>query len=461
MASCSSAVPLDERLRARVPSAAMYSLRDAADDLQDDLVQLRRELHREPELGLDLPRTQEKVLGALDDLPLEVRLGASLSSVTAVLRGSAPGPAVLLRADMDALPLSERTGLPYASRIKERMHACGHDLHTAMLVGAARLLSGVRRAPGAVEGRPSSNDTAGSDFAGSVIFMFQPGEENSAGARHMLDEGLLDAAGERPVAAYGLHVASALVPRGTFTTRRGSIMAAADELHVTVRGAGGHGSQPHLAKDPIPAACEMVTALQTFVTRSFDAFDPVVITIGRFDAGTKANIIPDEARLELTIRSFSKAAHARVLNGTKEVLRGIAAAHGLTVDVDLAMAYPVTVNATAEAEFAAETIGDLYGSDRFVWRPNALATTEDFSFVLDEVPGAFVFLGACPPDRDAATAPFNHAPDAVFDDSILADGAALLAELALRRLASGREESAHGKALPASSGFAHAASATP
>jgi hippurate hydrolase len=288
-----------------------------------------------------------------------------------------------------------------------------------MLVGAARLL-------------------AGTEFAGSVIFMFQPGEEGEAGARHMIEEGVLDAAGERPVAAYALHVTSALMPGGVFVTRRGPLMSAADELHVTVTGAGGHGSQPHLAKDPIPVASAIVTALQTFATRAFDAFDPVVITVGSFNAGTAANIIPAEARLGLTIRSFSGEARARVTEGVRELVTGIAGAHGLTASVDHAMGYPVTVNDAAEAELAAATAGDLYGPDRFVWVPDPMTTAEDFSFVLNEVPGAFVFLGACPPGRDPRTAPFNHAPDAVFDDAVLADGATLLAELALRRIAAGR-----------------------
>ena len=396
----------------------MSSLRAAADDLHDDLVRLRRDLHREPELGLELPRTQEKVLAALDGLPLETTTGTSLSSVTAVLRGSAPGPVVLLRGDMDALPLTERTGLPYASQVAGLMHACGHDLHTAMLVGAARLLSGT-------------------EFAGSVVFMFQPGEEGQAGARHMIDEGVLDAAGERPVAAYGLHVTSGLMPNGVFVTRRGPLMSAADVFQVTVVGAGGHGSQPHLAKDPIPVASAIVTALQTFATRTFDAFDPVVITVGSFNAGTAANIIPPEARLGLTIRSFSPEARVRATDGVRELVTGIAGAHGLTASVDHEMGYPVTVNDASEAEFAAATVGDLYGPDRFVWAPDPMTTAEDFSFILNDVPGAFVFLGACPPGRDPRTAPFNHAPDAVFDDAVLADGATLLAELALRRIAAG------------------------
>jgi hippurate hydrolase len=183
----------------------------------------------------------------------------------------------------------------------------------------------------------------------------------------------------------------------------------------------------------------MVTALQTYVTRSFDAFDPVVITVGSFHAGTKANIIPDEARFDLTIRSFSFVARTRVTAGIQDVLGGIATAHGLTATVDFDMGYPVTANDAAEAEFAAETVRDLYGPERFVWAPNPLTSAEDFSFVLQEVPGAFIFLGACPPNREPATAPFNHAADAVFDDAVLADGATLLAELALRRLDSGAE----------------------
>ncbi|MBV9291359.1 MAG: amidohydrolase, partial [Frankiales bacterium] len=234
---------------------------DDARQMQDDLVRLRRDLHREPEIGLDLPRTQERVLAALDGLPLEVSTGGSLSSVTAVLRGATSDRAVLLRGDMDALPVNERSGVDFAAT-GESMHACGHDLHTAMLVGAAHVLAARRE-----------------ELSGDVVLMFQPGEEGYNGAAHMVTEGVLEAAGRRVDAALALHVTSGMLPRGLFATRPGPIMSAADVLWVTVRGAGGHGSSPHRAKDPIPAACEMVTALQTFVTRRFDVFDPVVITI--------------------------------------------------------------------------------------------------------------------------------------------------------------------------------------
>ncbi|MGO8727171.1 MAG: M20 metallopeptidase family protein [Streptosporangiaceae bacterium] len=388
--------------------------------ISGDIAELRHAIHRDPEIGLDLPRTQRKVLDALDGLPLEISRGRSLSSVTAVLRGGKPGRTVLLRGDMDALPVAERTGLPYASAVEGVMHACGHDLHTAMLAGAARLLSA--RQP---------------ELPGNVIFMFQPGEEGLGGARQMIDEGVLDAAGERPVAAFGLHVASGLLPLGVSMSRPGTMMAAADTLEVTVRGHGGHASQPHRAADPIPAACEIVIALQTMVTRRFDVFDPVVITVGSFHAGTTDNVIPDEARFEATVRSFSAEARAAVAAAAPALVREIAAAHGLTAGVQYVGNYPVTVNNAAEVAFAEQAIAGVLGEGRFVAAPNPITGSEDFSYVLEQVPGAFIMLGACPPDADPATAPFNHSADAVFDDRALADGTALYAELALRRLVAG------------------------
>jgi hippurate hydrolase len=328
-----------------------------------------------------------------------------------------PAPVVLLRGDMDALPITERTGLDYSSAVTGVMHACGHDLHTAMLVGAARILSARQ-----------------DQLPGDVIFMFQPGEEGYAGAKHMIREGVLDAAGGRPAAAYALHVTSAQFAPGLFATRPGSMMAAADVFDVTVRGHGGHASQPHLSSDPIPAACEMVTALQTMVTRRFDVFDPVVITVGSFHAGTADNIIPDEAHFLATVRSFSAAARDRVRTESLRLVADIASAHGVRASAEYIDEYPVTVNDAAETAFAEQTVADLFGGERLLAQPNPLPGAEDFSFVLDEVPGAFIMMGAGLPDSDPATAPYNHAADAVFDDSVLADGTALLAELALRRL---------------------------
>jgi hippurate hydrolase len=393
---------------------------DEASAISGDIAELRHAIHREPEIGLNLPRTQAKVLAALDGLPLEISLGKELSSVTAVLRGGRPGPVVLLRADMDALPVTETTGLPFASEFDGAMHACGHDLHTAMLSGAARVLSARQR-----------------DLPGSVIFMFQPGEEGLGGAKLMIEEGVLDAAGERPTAAYALHVFSHLVEGGVFAVRPGPALAAADILYVTVRGRGGHASAPQHSADPIPAACEMVTALQTLVTRRFDVFDPVVITVGSFHAGTVNNVIPDEATFEATLRSFSHEAQRRLHNETVRLVESIGQAHGLTVEAEYVDSYPVTVNDATEAEFARSTAADLFGADRAVTPAQPLTGAEDFSYVLNEVPGAFVLLGACPSGTDPLTASSNHSAGAAFDDAVIADGITLYAELALRRLQAG------------------------
>lgn len=251
----------------------------------------------------------------------------------------------------------------------------------------------------------------------------------------MIAEGVLEAAGARPVAAYGMHVVSAMLPHGLFASRPGPIMAAADVFCVTVKGRGGHGSTPHRALDPIQAGCEMVSALQTMVTRTFDVFDPVVVTVGSFHGGSADNVIPDEARFEATVRTFSKDNRTLVKRRLVELVQGIAAAHGLEVEASFGMGYPVTVNDQSEAEFVGRTADELFGAGRYFVSPQPVMGSEDFSYVLEEVPGAFVFLGACPPDRDPATAPYNHSPEAVFDDAVLPDGAALYATLASTRLA--------------------------
>ena len=396
----------------------MGGLHDEAVAIAAELTELRRSIHAEPEIGLDLPRTQRKVLDALEGLPLGITLGRSLSSVTAVLRGAKPGTTVLLRADMDALPIAERSGVPYSSAVSGVMHACGHDLHTAMLAGAAKLLAARQ-----------------DELAGNVIFMFQPGEEGPGGCRTMVAEGVLEAAGERPAAAYALHVASSLLPLGMFASRAGTIMAAADTLQVTVHGRGGHGSQPHNAADPVPVACEIVLALQTMVTRQFDVFDPVVVTVGSFHAGTADNVIPDDAKFTATVRSFSPRARAAVQAASTKLAAGIATAHGLTATAEFVDGYPVTSNDAAELAFAEQTVAAVFGDGRYVAAPDPLTGSEDFSYVLEQVPGAYLMLGACPPDADPFTAPFNHSAEAVFDDAVLPDGTAMYAELALRRLA--------------------------
>jgi hippurate hydrolase len=251
----------------------------------------------------------------------------------------------------------------------------------------------------------------------------------------MIAEGVLDAAGQRPAAAYALHVASALLPAGLVASKPGPVMAAADTLNVTVHGRGGHGSQPHHAADPVPAACEIVLGLQAMVTRQFDVFDPVVLTVGTLHAGTADNVIPGEATLSATVRTFSPEARAAVSEAAVRLVHGIAAAHGLTATAAFADdGYPVTVNDAAEVARAQQVTADVLGPGRYFEAPRPIPGSEDFSYVLDRVPGAFLMLGAVPDGTDAATAPFNHAPEAVFDDSVLADGAALYAGLALARL---------------------------
>jgi hippurate hydrolase len=395
---------------------------ELAASLAPDLVALRRRLHQVPELGNDLPLTQALVLDALEGLGLEVSVGKELSSVTAVLRGRADptgGAArqvVLLRGDMDALPVTEDLDLDYASTRDGLMHACGHDLHVAALVGAARILHTLR-----------------AELAGDVVFMFQPGEEGPGGADLMVREGLLDAAGRRVDAAYALHVYSAEYPRGMWFGRPGPLMAAVDEVRVRVVGRGGHGSAPFRTRDPIPAACEMVLALQSLVTRTFDVFDPVVVTVGRIAGGTKENIIPDDAVFEATLRTLSEENRAALRERFERLVAGIAAAHGLTVEVDFTAGYPVTANDEGEYSFAVDTIVDLFGAERYTTMPEPEMGSEDFSFVAQQVPSAYVNLGVCP-DDNWEQAPDNHSPRAAFDDSLLPDAAALLAELALRRV---------------------------
>ncbi|MBB6405225.1 M20 family metallopeptidase [Arthrobacter sp. AZCC_0090] len=394
-----------------------------AKEMQGEIARFRHELHQEPEIGLDLPRTQEKVLKALDGLPYEITLGESTTSVTAVLRGGAPHasaqkPTVLLRADMDGLPVQERTGVEFSSKIDGAMHACGHDLHTSMLAGAATLLAERRH-----------------QLAGDVVLMFQPGEEGFDGAGHMIREGILDAAGRRVDAAYGMHVFSSLEPYGQFCTKPGVMMSASDGLFVTVLGAGGHGSAPHAAKDPVTAAAEMVTALQTMITRQFNMFDPVVLTVGVLQAGTKRNVIPESARFEATIRTFSEASRDRMMTAIPQLLKGIAAGHGLEVDVDYRGEYPMTVTDEDETHTAENVISGMFGDSRLSRWATPMSGSEDFSRVLAEVPGTFVGLSAVPQGVDHTTSPFNHSPYATFDDGVLSDGAALYAELAVSRIA--------------------------
>jgi amidohydrolase len=380
-----------------------------------ELVEVRRVLHREPEVGLILPRTQAVVMDALAGLPLEITTGTEVTSVVAVLRGGAPGPTVLLRGDMDALPVVEETGLEYAAE-NGNMHACGHDLHTAGLIGAARLLSAHR-----------------DELHGNVIFMFQPGEEGLGGAGYMLREGLLEATGDKPIAAYALHVWSQ-APKGTFQLRPGTIMASSNQLHITVRGKGGHGSMPDRTVDPVPVVAEIVLALQAYTTRRVNVFDPVVITVTQLEAGVAINVIPNTARLGATVRTLSDAMLEQLTRELPALAERIAAAHGCTIDARLDPQYPVTVNDAGRTAETTELLTDVFGADRVQRLENPLMGAEDFSMVLREVPGTFAMVGARPDDVTPEEAPSNHSSLVRFDDAVLADTSAALAHLATHHL---------------------------
>jgi hippurate hydrolase len=397
-------------------TADLASLHAAARELLPDIVAVRRRLHAQPELGLQLPVTQGIVVDELRALGLEPVLGETVTSAVAVVEGATPGPTVLLRADMDALPLQEDSGLPFASEVAGRMHACGHDTHVAMLLGAARLL---------VERRDQ--------LRGNVLLMFQPGEEGFHGARSMLEEGLLDRAPSEITGAYGLHIGTRYAS-GTINLRGGALLAAGDTVRITVRGRGGHASAPHLAADPITVASEIVIALQVAITRQIHAFDPVVLTIAHVVAGTTTNVIPETASIAGTMRTVSDEAREAGRALIRQVAPGIAAAHGLTAEVDLEPGYPVTYNDPGHARFLHRVAAAIGGDEVVEEMDHPIMGAEDFSYVLQRVPGAFAFVGARPSEEDPATAPQNHSNRVVFDEEPMALGAAVYAGLALERL---------------------------
>lgn len=383
-----------------------------AEALLSELVAVRRELHQAVEIGLDLPETQRILLRELNDLGLEVTTGTALTSVTAVLRGARPGPIVLLRSDMDGLPIMEATGLDYAST-SGRMHACGHDLHMAGLLGAVRLLA-ARRA----------------ELPGTIVFMFQPGEEGQAGGRIMLEEGVLEAAGERPAAAYAIHV-ECTVPRGQLITRKGSMMASASALRMSLRGTGGHAAFPQNAIDPVPVAAQLILAVQSFAARRLPATDQAVISITRLSSDSAAgNVLAAEVQLEANIRTLSKATLETIRDHLPTMLQGIAEANGCTLETEFIESYPVTYNDPGETEFVFNVLDEMVGSERVTRLEAPSMASEDFAYVLEEVPGTLVFLGAAP---DGDSGPL-HSERAVFDDGILGLQASALAELAWRRL---------------------------
>jgi hippurate hydrolase len=390
---------------------------DAAQAIHADTVALRRAIHAEPELGLQTPRTLAKVRAALADLPLEWKTGPSTTGAIAVLRGAKPGRTVLLRGDMDALPMPEDTGLQFKSTVEGAMHACGHDTHTAMLASAARILCARRDA-----------------LAGTVLFMFQPGEEGWHGARFMIDDGLLD--GPAPEAAFALHIMPN-APAGSFVAKPGPMMASADKLIVRVLGKGGHASMPHHAIDPVPVACEIVTALQVFVTRRIDIFDPVVITVAKIDGGSTNNVIPEAANLLGTIRTLSEETREAAHAGIARVAENVARAHECTAEVRIERGFPVTVCDARAVGVAERAIGELFGAGAWKTMDAPVMGAEDFSYVLNRVPGVMVFLGVCPEGQKWRSACPCHSNKMVLNEAMLARGVAAHCAIAERFLARG------------------------
>ncbi|MCC6927245.1 M20 family metallopeptidase [Novosphingobium sp.] len=391
-----------------------HDLLEQARGIEGEIVALRRAIHAEPELGLETPMTRDKVRAALSNLPLEWREGPSSTGLVATLKGGAgPGRTVLLRGDMDALPMPEETGLEFASTIPGTMHACGHDAHTAMLAGAVRLLCARQN-----------------ELKGEVRFMFQPGEEGFHGAKFMLEDGLLD---PLPEAAFALHV----MPNskhGLVVGRTGALLASADQFEIVIEGRGAHGAMPHQGLDPVPIACEVVTAIQAMVARQFDAHDPVIATVAQIHAGTTHNVIADFATLVGTLRTLSPRHRDKLHGLLTQLATGIAQAHGAAARVTITPGFPVT-NCDARAVALGETVAqDLFGETAFRRLDQPIMGAEDFSYVLEKVPGAMFFLGVAHEGVDWHKCPAIHSPRMMVDESALPKGAALLAGCAVRFL---------------------------
>ena len=373
---------------------------------------LRRAIHAEPELGLDTPKTLAKVKAELADIPLEWREGKSCTGAVAVLNAGKQGRSVLLRGDMDALPMPEETGLEFASTVPGRMHACGHDTHTAMLAGAARILAARADA-----------------LPGEVRFMFQPGEEGYHGARFMLDDGLLD---PLPEAAFALHIMPN-APHGVIGSRAGTLLASADMLEIAVVGRGGHASMPHNTRDPVPVACEIVLALQTMVTRRFEATEAVVVTITQIDAGTAHNVIADRVLMKGTIRTLSPEKRQAVWADIRRVAENVAAAHDCAAEVKVTEGFPPTVN-DERAVALAEAVATSLPGGEFMRMATPIMGAEDFSYVLEKVPGMMAFLGVAEEGADFRQCCSIHSTRMMVDETVLPRGTAFLAGCATRFL---------------------------
>ena len=391
---------------------------DGAKGLLPETVTLRRKIHEHPELGLHLPKTVAAVREALDGLDVKIETGPSTSGLIVTLQGPTQGRTVLLRGDMDELPMPEDTDLPFKSKEPGRMHACGHDSHTAMLAGAVKLLHKNR-----------------AKLAGTVKFMFQPGEEGHFGALRMIEDGLIDKH-PKPDGAFAMHI-TPNVPTGIFTAKAGAFMASTDTISIRVVGKGGHASTPQFCVDPMPVACEIVLALQSFVTRKISAFDPVVLTIAQINGGTTNNVIPEAVTLVGTLRSVSEASRKRAKEGLKRVAEKVAEAHEARAEVTLTAGYDVTVNDGRMVALAAETARGLFGEHGFAPMPAPVMGAEDWGYVLQRIPGCMVFLGVAPEGCDHHHAAPCHSNRMMLDENAMANGIALYAAVAERFLDGG------------------------
>ena len=374
-------------------------------DYAPQMTEWRRYLHTIPELGNDCFKTAAFVAERLRDFGVdELHEGFATTGIVAIINGQAEGPTIGLRADMDALPIPEETGLDYASTHAGKMHACGHDGHTTMLLGAAKYLAETR------------------NFAGRVALIFQPAEETGGGAEVMVEEGILDRFDIGQV--YALHNAPGF-EKGGFYTSPGAMMAAVDEFHIHIKGLGGHGATPHLTRDPVVAACGIATALQTIVSRNHYAQDDLVVSVTQIHTGTTDNVIPETAYINGTVRSFDKEVQAMVIRRMEQIVAGQAASYDVSATLEYEKGYPATVNAPEEAGFAAAVATEIAGEDRVIADNGREMGAEDFSYMLEKRPGAYLFIG------QGDTAGLHHAAYN-FEDEIAPVGASFFARIVER-----------------------------
>ena len=383
---------------------------DRIGDLHDEMTAWRRDIHAHPELGFEEHRTSELVAKRLAEFGLEVYRGIGRTGVVGALRVGNSPRSVGLRADMDALPIQEETGLPHRSRHDGRMHACGHDGHTTMLLGAARYLAETR------------------DFEGQVYFIFQPAEEGLGGAQAMIEDGLFE---QFPCdAIFGIHNRPKL-PVGKFAVRSGAMMAGGAFFDIDIEGVGAHGARPESSVDPIVVASHLVAAIQSVVARNVPPTETAVVSVTRLHAGDAYNVIPQGARLGGTVRAFSVEVMKRVELALERLASGVAASFGARARLDFRPIFNPTINDPAEAELAAAICAEVVGTDNVERNPPLIMASEDFSFMLERVPGCYVNLG----NGDAEGACEVHNPGYDFNDEALPLGASFFARLVETRLA--------------------------